>query len=73
MKCHQCGGSIQKVVADLPFKTKNMATIIIRGLPVLQCDSCREYELEDETMKYVDQKLKTMNNATELEILRYAV
>ncbi len=73
MKCRQCGGTMQNIIADLPFKTRNSAVVIIRDLPVLQCGSCREYELEDETMKYVEMKLSSLSNSTELEILRYAV
>ena len=73
MKCRQCGGTMQSIIADLPFKTRNSAVVIIRDLPVLQCGSCREYELEDETMKYVDKKLSSLSNSTELEIFRYAV
>ena len=73
MKCNRCGNSMQKVVTDLPFKTSNNTTVIIKNLPVLQCESCREYELEDETMRYVDTKLKSVDASAELEIVKYAV
>jgi len=58
---------MQKVVTDLPFKTSNNTAVIIKNLPVLQCESCREYELEDETMRYVDEKLKSVDASAELE------
>ena len=64
---------MHKVVTDLPFKTSNNSTVIIKNLPVLQCESCREYELEDEAMRYVDAKLKSVDASAELEIVKYAV
>jgi len=42
-----------------------MTIVILKGLPVLQCDNCREYLLEDVVMHRVD-------TAAELEIIRYA-
>lgn len=73
MKCYRCGNRMQKIVTDLPFKTSNNTTVIIKNLPVLQCESCREYELEDETMHYVDIKLNSVDTEAELEIVKYAV
>jgi len=73
MKCYRCGNEMQKIVTDLPFKTSNNTTVIIKNLPVMQCNSCREYELEDETMRCVDAKLKSVDAAAELEIVKYAV
>ena len=73
MKCFRCGNKMHKVVTDLPFKTSNNSTVIIKNLPVLQCESCREYELEDEAMRYVDAKLKSVDASAELEIVKYAV
>jgi YgiT-type zinc finger domain-containing protein len=73
MKCFRCGGTVQKIVTDLPFKTKSNSIVIIRSLPVLQCSTCREYEIEDEPMKYVETKLFSADNFAELEIVRYAV
>ncbi len=72
MKCYKCGNNMQKIVTDLPFKTNNNTTVIIKNLPVLQCESCREYELEDETMRFVDSKLESVDASTELEIVKYA-
>jgi len=71
MKCYRCGNMMQKIITDLPFKTRNNTTIIIKNLPVLQCESCREYELEDETMIYVDAKLESVDASAELEIVKY--
>lgn len=47
MTCHLCSGQMNKVKADLPFKIGETAVIIIDGLPVLQCDDCQEYIIED--------------------------
>ena len=73
MKCYRCGNNMQNIVTDLPFKTSNNTTVIIKNLPVLQCESCREYELEDDTMRYVDERLKLVDASAELEIVNYAV
>jgi len=73
MNCYRCGSKMQKIVTDLPFKTSNHTTVIIKNLPVLQCESCREYEIEDESMRYVDAKLNSIDSAAELEIVKYAV
>ena len=47
MKCHVCGASLRPVITDLPFKLGDQAIVIIKGLPVLQCEGCREFLIED--------------------------
>ncbi len=73
MKCYRCGGTMQRIVTDLPFKTQKNSTVIIKNLPVLQCDTCREFELENEAMNYVESKINSVDNSAELEIIKYAV
>ena len=36
MICRNCGGKLEKVVADLPFKVNEQTIVIIKQLPVLQ-------------------------------------
>ena len=72
MVCHNCGGELEKVITDLPFKIR-IHSIIIRNLPVLQCLNCNEYLIEDSVMERVDSILEKIDKTTELEVLNYAV
>lgn len=73
MICHNCGGKIEKLVTNLPFKVSCDSIVIIKGLPVLQCRNCGEYLIEDMVMEKVDRILSKIDKATELEVLSYAV
>lgn len=72
MKCHVCGSSMEPVVTDLPFKVSDRTIVVLKGLPVLQCDNCSEYMLEDRVMARVDEILYRVDAAAELEVIRYA-
>jgi len=73
MNCHNCSGKLDKVITDLPFKIRNDSIIIIKKLPVLQCQNCNEYLIEDSVMEKVDGILDKVDRTAELEILSYAV
>ncbi|MBM3334713.1 YgiT-type zinc finger protein, partial [Candidatus Sumerlaeota bacterium] len=45
MKCSMCGSFLKPTVTDLPFKVRETAIVILRGLPVLQCPNCPEYQI----------------------------
>ena len=72
MKCHVCGSTLVPVVTDLPFKLSERTIVILKALPVLQCESCSEYVLEDSVMQRVDAILARADRGAELEIIRYA-
>jgi YgiT-type zinc finger domain-containing protein len=63
---------MKPVVTDLPFKVSETTIVILKGLPVLQCDNCSEYLLEDRVMDRVEQILQRVDAAAELEVIRYA-
>jgi hypothetical protein len=44
----------------------------MKDLPVIQCDGCSEYLLDDPVLKRVDGIIENMDAAAELEIIRYA-
>jgi YgiT-type zinc finger domain-containing protein len=71
MTCHICGGDLERLVTDLPFKVAERRIVIIKGLPVLQCGSCNEYVIEDPVMERVDAILARVDGTVELEILSY--
>jgi YgiT-type zinc finger domain-containing protein len=73
MKCHNCGGRLEKVVTDLPFNIEDNFIVIIKKLPILQCQNCSEYSIEDSVMEKVDDILNKLDRTAELEILSYAV
>jgi YgiT-type zinc finger domain-containing protein len=72
MTCHSCGGTLEKIDSDLPFKTKQLTIIIIKKLPVLQCKNCSAYLIEDPVMEKIDDLLNKVDKTAELEILTYA-
>lgn len=72
MKCHICGSDMVAVKTDLPFKVSETTIVIVKALPVLQCESCSEYLLEDAVMQRVDEILEKADMQAELEIIRYA-
>lgn len=72
MKCHTCGSLLVPVVTDLPFKLSETTIVIVKALPVMQCEGCSEYLLEDSVMERVDAILERADPKAELEIVRYA-
>jgi len=72
MKCCVCGSKLKPLITDLPFKVSETSIAILKGLPVLQCDNCREYLLDDLVMSRVEEILQKADTAAELEIIRYA-
>jgi YgiT-type zinc finger domain-containing protein len=72
MKCHICGAEIRPVRTDLPFKRDEQCIVIFKNLPVLQCENCSEYLLEDAVMAWIDGAMEKVSPSAELEIVRYA-
>ncbi len=72
MKCRVCGSHMRAVVTNLPFKVNEVSIIILKDLPVFQCESCSEYLLEDGVMNRVDELLGRVDSAAELEVIKYA-
>ena len=71
MKCHVCGSNMKSMVTNLPFKINETTIVILKDLPVLQCNNCNEYLLDDPVMKRVDKILEKVDTAAELEVIRY--
>ena len=72
MKCAVCGAGMQAGTSDLPFKTTERTIVILKGLPVLQCENCAQYLIEDDVLARVDDILAAVDGAAELEVIRYA-
>lgn len=72
MRCQVCGGEMSQVTTDLPFKIGAKTIVILKELPVLQCENCAEFLIEDPIMERVDAILSKSDKAAELEIIKYA-
>jgi YgiT-type zinc finger domain-containing protein len=72
MKCTVCGTRMSPIATDLPFKLSEERIVILKQLPVLQCEACREYLIEDAVMARIDTMLARTDSTAELEVLRYA-
>jgi YgiT-type zinc finger domain-containing protein len=72
MKCTVCSSELRAISTDLPFKVRDRTIVILKGIPVLQCESCTEYLLQDSVMEKVDEMLARVGSEAELEIIRYA-
>ena len=72
MKCMTCGSSLQAGQSDLPFKVSQHSIVILKNLPVLHCDNCGEYSIEDPVYRRVEEILAEVDASAELEIIRFA-
>ena len=72
MKCQVCGSKMQEMITDLPFKTDGNTIVILKDLPVHQCKNCSEYLLADSVLKRVEDIVKNVDVAAELEIIKFA-
>ncbi|MBC8392837.1 MAG: type II toxin-antitoxin system MqsA family antitoxin [Deltaproteobacteria bacterium] len=72
MKCHVCGSRMQSITTNLPFKANESTIVIMKDLPVYQCENCSEYLLEDPVLKHVEKIIENVDSAAELEVIKYA-
>jgi YgiT-type zinc finger domain-containing protein len=72
MNCRVCGSKLQAATTDLPFKVNVATIVIVKGLPVYQCENCGEYLLEDFVLEKAEEIIQKFDDTAELEIIRYA-
>lgn len=72
MKCRVCGAKLRSTTTDLPFKLSERTIVILKGLPVAQCEGCNEYLIADAVLATVDQLCAKVDRSTELEIIPFA-
>jgi YgiT-type zinc finger domain-containing protein len=72
MRCRVCGSKLLATRTDLPFKVTERTIVILKQLPVMQCDRCSEYSIEDTVFARVENLLKTADTSAELEIIAFA-
>ncbi len=72
MKCRVCGSALHATTTDLPFKVSDRTIVILKQLPVEQCDGCSEYLIADAVFARVEELLSTVNTSVELEVIQFA-
>ena len=72
LKCHVCGSRMNPVTSLFPFRLSDTSVVVLRDLPILQCENCTEHGLEDQVMARVEEILDSVDGAAELEVIRYA-
>lgn len=72
MKCTVCGADLKVTRTDLPFKVRETNIVILKNLPVLECENRPEYLIEDGVLSRVDEILAQVDSGAEVEIIRYA-
>ncbi len=72
MKCRVCGALLRATTTDLPFKVSERTIVILKGLPVAQCESCSEYLIGDAVFVRVEALLAKTDSSAELEIIPFA-
>ena len=72
MKCLVCGAMLRSTTTDLPLKVSDRTIVVVKKLPVLQCEGCIEYLIEDPVMAKVDELLSRVDRSIELEIVPFA-
>ena len=71
MKCHVCNAKLDRIETDLPFKVSQTSIIIMKQLPVMQCENCQEFLIEDPIMEQVESILSNANSKAELEVVYF--
>jgi YgiT-type zinc finger domain-containing protein len=71
MICQNCGAKLENIITNLPFKIRDNSIVILKGLPLFQCQNCNEYFIEDHIMEKIDLIFSKIDSAAELEILNF--
>ncbi|MBI4321068.1 MAG: type II toxin-antitoxin system MqsA family antitoxin, partial [Chloroflexi bacterium] len=66
MRCTICGGELKATRTDLPFTVRETSIVILKRLPVMQCENCSEYLIDDAVLRRVDEILALVDSEAEL-------
>lgn len=64
--------TLHAITTDLPFKVSDRTIVILKHLPVSQCEGCSEYLIADAVFEKVEERLSEVNTSVELEIIPFA-
>ena len=71
MKCRVCGSLLNSTISDLPFRLGPTTIVVVKRLPVLECDNCVEFSIEDQVMVRVERLLERVGEDAELAVVGY--
>jgi len=63
---------MDSVCTDLPFKLDQHRIVVVKDIPVEQCNSCSEFLISDPVMENLDSLISTVDSGIELEVRRFA-
>jgi YgiT-type zinc finger domain-containing protein len=63
---------LRATTTDLPFKVSERTIVILKNLPVAQCERCTEYLIADNIFRRVEELLSRVDRSAELEIIPFA-
>lgn len=72
MKCRVCGSKLRETTTELPFKLSERTIVIVKSLPVSQCERCAEYLMGDAVFASVEEMLSKIDQSAEREIIPFA-
>jgi len=67
-----CGSILGASITDLPFKVSDRTIVILKDLPVEQCEACSEYLIGDAVFAKGEALLSGVDSSVELEIIPFA-
>lgn len=63
---------MRATTTDLPFKVSDRTIVILKDLPVAQCERCSEYLIADAVFARVEELISKVNTSVEVEIIPFA-
>ena len=72
MNCWTYGAPLRSITTDLPLKVRNHTIVVVKKLPVPQCEGCIEYLIEDSVIAKIDELLGRVDRSRELEVIPFA-
>jgi YgiT-type zinc finger domain-containing protein len=66
------GSILNPITTDLPFKVSHRTIVILKHLPVVQCEGCSEYLIAEAVFAKVEEVLSEVNTSVELEVIQFA-
>jgi YgiT-type zinc finger domain-containing protein len=72
MKCRMYRSILHPTTTDLPFKVSHRTIVILKHLPVVECEGCSEYLIADAVLAKVEELLSKVNSSVELEVIQFA-
>ena len=63
---------MRATTTDLPFKISDRTIVILKDLPVAQCEGCSEYVIADRVLAKADELFSRVDTSVEVKIIPFA-